>query len=740
MGLFSKKAKGNKAKAANTNEAATKHAARNKKNELVKVLDESVWESVHEEFKNNSQFVITDSEGNTRYVAFLFDTRQCGGLAGRDARKDESKGSIIEAIKTGAIKTYVRLEMLMDETFVIIPDLETIDAMDEFGILADGEYILCTVSEDGNDISTVTDGDEEIVVTFDQIRSTIQNNLDVHTLFPGGGDATDALLGMAPSKKQSDEEAADGAASDGDLEDIIDDDIEDLPDDLDDLPDDIDDDIEPQATPTPQPVAQPTPVAEPATEQEDDFSDIDDIPVDDTAEEGVAGDEGGYDEFEDITEEVVEEYVSRRFYSDDLGLEVSTEPFDMQFMHGNAYVPFNENRGTGLLNEYIANLCKDANVRMRRMHNENLFRMRERYMQLIQQQCINIAAALDVSDDKTQYGMIRFAIEQNKEENLDGVNAAVESKRKQLNESWAKKLDQVAAEAAASARAQYEDRYGRSHESDLQNLVSREKDEIERDYQASLRRLNEDRKAEASKLLDIAVNETLKEMADLYIKVLHDEQREQARLQREITKFIDDNRKDEKARIEALAEENRQTKKAEEVRREYATKIKAMSAEFDMKKTVLQADVDRMRQEHDIEISKLEAEWKKKLNEEHAHSEDLQKKVDDLLDRLATVDEAKTLEYKERMEALENEKETWKRHTDDIIAEHKKSDNSNFKMSLIVIIAAIIAAIGIGFMAGSIVNIRKSSEIERTRVEQAYQTEDDEIPVVNNVDNNDSSN
>lgn len=741
MGLFSKKAKGGNPEAKGT-KATAKQAARNKKNELVKVLDESVWESVHEEFKNNSQFTITDSEGNTRYVAFLFDTRQCGGLAGRDARKDESKGSIIEAIKTGAIKTYVRLEMLMDETFVIIPDLDTIDAMDEFGILADGEYILCTVSDDGNDISTVTDGDDEVVVTFDQIRSTIQNNLDVHTLFPGGGDATDALLGMTPSKSQtSGDEVGEGVASDGDLEDIIDDDIEDLPDDLDDLPDDIDDDIEPQAAPQPkpQPVAQASaPVAAPVEEQDDDLVDINDIPVDDSEED--AGDEGGYDEFEDITQEVVEEYVSRKFYSDDLGLEVSTAPFDMQFMKDNPFIPFSENRGTGWLNEYIANLAKDANTRLARMHSENLFRMRERYMQLIQQHCINIAAALDVSDDKTQYGMIRFAIEQNKEENLEGVNTAVEAKRKQLNDSWNRKLDQVAAEAAASARAQYEDRYGRSHESDLQNLVSREKDEIERDYQAALRRLNEDRKSEASKLLDIAVNETLKEMADLYIKVLHDEQREQARLQREINKFIDDNRKDEKARIEALAEENRQVKKAEEVRREYATKIKAMSAEFDMKKTVLQADVDRMRQEHDIELKKVESSWTKRLNEEKAHSEEIQKKLDELLEKFATVDETKALEYKERMEALENEKETWKRHTDDIITEHQKSDNANFKMSIIVIIAAIIAAVGIGFMAGSILNIRKTSAIETSRVTQTYQIENAEIPVENNVDTNDSSN
>lgn len=727
MGLFKKKANAPVEADAATN-VPSKKGGRNKKNELVKVLDESVWESVHEELKNNTQFVITE-DGDTRYVAFLFDTTQCGGLAGKDARKDESKGSIIEAIRTGAIKTYIRTEMLMDNVFIIIPDLDTIDAMDEFGILADGEYVLCTISEDGTDIKTVTDNnDEEVVVDFDRIRSMIQNQVDVYTLFPGGGDMTDAILGMSPSKNTSrpvEEDDVDDLPTD-DLDDLDDEDIETLPED-DDLSDDMSDDDVDYSAPVPQPVQSqsvPTPVPAPAPQvhpqpqpQAMDMSDAEEI---DTSDEA---DDGGYDEFEDITEEVLEEYVTRTFYSDDLGLEVSTKPFDMQFLHGNSYVPFNEDRGPGLLNEYISHLAKDANTRMQRMHNENLFRMRERYMRLIQEQCVNIAKALDISSDNTQYGMIRFGIERHKQDNLENVLSAVEQKTRQLNESWNRKLDQVAAEAAAAAKAQYEDRYGRSHESDIQNLSSREKDEIERDYQASLRRLNEDRRAEASKLLDIAVNETLKEMADLYLKVLHDEQREQARLQREITKFIDDNRKDEKARIETLAEERRQTKKAEEVRREYATKIKAMSAEFDMKKTVLQADVDRMRQEHDIEIKKIETEWTKKINEEKSHSEELQKKLDELLDKYAEVDANKTIEYKKKMEDLQNEKDTWKRHTDDIIAAHKKSDNNNFRMSIIVIIAAVIAAIGIGFMCGSIVNIRRTSEIERSNIMQNYQLE-----------------
>ena len=129
MGLFGKKDKSQGAAPAPAENVKT--SKKKKKNELLKVLDESVWESVREDFKNNSQFTMVDQDGNVKYIGLLFDTTLVGGLAGKDAKKDESKGSIIEAIRTGRIKTYIRTEMLMDDLFIIIPDAETIDNMDK---------------------------------------------------------------------------------------------------------------------------------------------------------------------------------------------------------------------------------------------------------------------------------------------------------------------------------------------------------------------------------------------------------------------------------------------------------------------------------------------------------------------------------------------------------------------------------------------------------------------------------
>ena len=382
-----------------------------KKNELMRIFNESVWESVAEDLKANTQFHFKVGDVD-KYVALLFDTNDVGGFTGKDAKRDESKGSVIEAIKSGRIKTYIRPEMLEDGVFVIIPDMNTVDIMDEFAMFNDIEYTLCTIMLDSGFVATETehgtneDDDPEVRVKLSDIEELIKTGGDVKELIPylssAGDTGMPTAFGVAAATSSDDE----GEFVDDDLADEpLDEDIEDDPyEDVDSFDPDIDEfDPDIDETDTAAPVS-----------SFDDEPDIDDFGADvpdsssfdsssvssapvssgsddagysaesDEADYGNESDEADYDEYDDLTEAVVEDYVTRQFYSDDLGLEISTQPFDMQFLHGNAYVPFNEDRGSGWLNEYLSNLAKDANVRMERMHNENLFRMRERYMRIIQ--------------------------------------------------------------------------------------------------------------------------------------------------------------------------------------------------------------------------------------------------------------------------------------------------------------------------------------------------------------------
>ena len=709
--------------------AGKKESRKKKKNELLRIFDESVWESVFQDLCANKNFIVKNPDGSSRYIALLFDTNSIGGLTGKDAKKDESKGSIIEAIRTGRIKTFIRNEMLMDDLFIIIPDADTIENMDEFVVLTGVDFVLCSISAEGNIVTETQGGldepdDPEIVVSYSSIADIVNNGKSVTELLP--------YYGNSGSDPDSSGSGGGDDYSEVSFPEEDNDSIEDLPDDLDDDSLDEDADLDAYVNPShmddsdddvptgdiddlddyydnvaPDDTGSDLASGVSASPASDGFANYGDDADDDAG--ATAGDDGGYDEFEDVTSQDVREYVTRQFYSNDLGLEVSSLPFDVEFMNGNPYILFQEDRGSGWLNEYLANMAKDANTRMSRLHEENLFKLRGTYLRMIQKHCESIAKALDISDDTTQYGRMRFAIEHVRAENLSNVQSIVASKRDQLDSRWDATLEQVGLEAAASARRQYIDQYGRSHDNDIMLLETHAKDEIERDYQNALRDMNKDRRMEASKLLDVAINETLSDLSEKYLKILGDEKKEYIRLQNSMTKFIDDNRKDEKARIEVLNEENKNKNKADEVRRDAAAKMQVMQAEFDEKKSMLQADIERMRREHEMYIENSKSEFASRIDDERARSSQLQQQVDELLEKYRILDEANNAKYEKRIKELEGLAASKDDDIDRIMSSNKRVSF----MAIVGVVTAVIAAIGIGFMFGSFVNVRTISQAER---------------------------
>ena len=714
---------------------------------LLKIFDESVWETVYEQMKDNKQFTVPKSDGEgVKHLLLLLDHKDIGGFTGKDAKKDESRGSIIEAIKRGSIRSYTRPDMLAEGLICIIPDKETISNMDEFVLLSkDCTYTLCSTDATGvvtieTERGSEDDDDPEIKVTYKQVADLLESGESAAALLPymknfqaaqpafmqGSGDDPDAdaepdPFGEADPDDTGDKTIPDSLFGDGPDEDIEsdpfgedilpdddfpDDDLPtgDFPSDMDDLPDEPDDggfdpgefDTEPETEPDTEPETE-APTEAPTR-----------------ADAGLDG--GAYDEYPDVTEQTVKEYVTRQFYSDDLRLEVSTQPFDAAFLHENTYVPFNENRGEGWLNEYLSNLSKDANTAMNRMHNENLFRMREMYMRLVQNGCADIAKSLSLSDADTFFGGMFEAIRTDRDRSLERVDQHASKKRESFEAAWEAKVAAAGETAAAAARQDYIDRYGAEHDRERVELETREKDEIERDYQNRVNEMHDDRRREAAKLLDVVVNESLKTITDKYLLVLRDEKREYIRLQNEITKFIDDNRKDEKSRIEALAEENRQARRSDEVRREYAAKLQTMASEFESQKQILLSDLERTRADSDAMNEKVRRDSMDHIAQEKEKSAKLQKQLDELLAKYADLDKTKNEEFAKRIADMERINKSKDAEIQHVMDSNKRSNS----LAAFFVAAIAVAAVGVGFMIGSVFNVRNTATIEQQGIYRQY--------------------
>lgn len=703
----------NKAKPQNNDKASPKK----KRGGMSDVLKESVPEAALDIFRQNDDFIVETDEGD-KYIGIYVTAEDLGGLSKKD-RKNESKGQIIEGIVSGQISAYITADMLRDEQILFIPNDATIDRMNEYSLLRSAPFKLALVDSDGDveftnktvslslfvdilndDVSISTlmnmfNDTESVDTPVDDVQDADDTNFDVDAEegsdFAGGYNPTDEYDEYeVPSDEDDDEEVVDDAENVN--------------------PDDIfgagPDDFEPSGYSSP---TEEQPIYDaPENEIVDDSGfdeDIDTAFEDDMAE----GAEDNGEEPVDVVgdETMVMNTISRKFYSDDLGLEISSEPFDLQFLSHDTFVPFNENRPAGWLNDYLNQMSNDANIEMKHLHVQNLQILRERFLSLLSLHFESIERQLDTESENTHYGNIMLQIVQQRQQELSGVKRKVSEETDRINKAWNEKLDAIRAEAADQAVRVYKDRYGESHQAELLRVESDIKDEIERSTNEMKRQLHEDRRKEAARLFDMGINEILVQISGMYVQMVEEENLHRKELQANIQTFIDNNRKDEIARAQALADELAQSEKADRVSKEYTEKLKAQTAEFKAKREADLADIARIREEQSKLLADKEYENNKTVADLQKQIEAVKADRDRLMESYVKLDEERKSEYEGRINQLTQDKIAVEENLAHVTATHKRSG----RMAIVAAIVAVIAALAIGIVGGYYAGTRIAEDV-----------------------------
>lgn len=668
-----------------------------KKDTMASVLSESVVETVLEQFAENTVFTF-DKDGETVHVGMLLDTADIGGLT-KKSSKDEAKGSMIEQMNSGLIKTFITPSLMEDEKIVIVPDAMTIHAMDEYGLLNQAPYHACYVHTDGGVELT------DIAITYDDVEKVLNDSMDLYDLL--GIEYEDEQPVEVDDAEELDDEAEMVESNDDTTGFVNDDDEPELTD------DEFDESMYANSMPTDE-----------IAGYENEFIEDDSTAVleNDYESDEYSENLSEYDD-DEIPDELVTQAIIRKFYSDDLGLEVTTEPFDAQFLHQNTFIPFDTDRGDGWLNQYLNQMSKDANAAMKRLHQDNLFKMREFYYQLISGHCDEIQKQLDTANPETQFGRLFESLKKQKMAAEDNIDRAVSDKKAEMEQEWEKRLNQVADDAARAAKQQYRERFGRQHDEEMYHIQPNIKDEIEHGYQDSIRRMNDDRRIEASKRLDYGINESLKTVTEMYMKCLDEENVRYKEFADSLQAFIDENRKDEIARTKALQEELDRVNKVDKLQEEHAIRIQNLTADFDAKHVSLQADIDKMERNNEQKLKECESDWQTKLADAQVREEQLQKRVDELLQKYTDLDAKKNAEFESRILELTNEKVSLEDRCLHIEKVHKRSN----VISIFLVVVIAIATLCIGFIAGEFINIHYDTEITsqqiREQIEQQYEEE-----------------
>ena len=663
---------------------------------LSQVLHESVLETALDQFKSNDAFIHYEN-GEPKYIGIVLDTADIGGLD-KKSRKDEAKGSIIECINSGRILTYITPDLMDAECICIIPTAMTLSAMDEFSLLTDAPYEFCQVDDTG---------DIELLgkkTTYSQVSDLVSE--DGHI---------DDILGDS-----------DGGAS------------EDLDDDFADLSVDAAQPAPAAAAPAAPaaPIPAPAPVVDIPEEPvgggdagsgDDGFDLSDEGDWADLANESSGTPEGEFDPYaaamqqEQMPEQTVpgdftNQVVVRKFYSEDLGLEVTSEPFDAQFMQSNPYIPFEEHREPGWINDQLNEMSRAANVELARMHSENQWQMRERYFKLVSMACERIRVDLDVHDEETQYGQMFTQIGADKQSALDTLDRRVMQRKAEIENNWRQRLQEVGMEAARAAQHQYRDRYGRQHDLEIYNIEAAEKASIEDEYQDALHDMYERRRIEAASLLDLSITEILDEISDMYLTSLTDERQRYSELDAQMRAFVDANRQDDMARSAILAEELRQNERADKVLAEQTAKMQALSSEYQTRRQALMDDIETLKNENAQRLAAMKEDNAQNMERAAAEKQALEKKYDELLTRYQNLDDTKEKEFEARFEEMRDLNDALEDRCDHLMEVHRRSN----LISIFLIIAVAIATLAIGFIGGEYINTQHRTAMEQQQIIDEY--------------------
>lgn len=708
MGLFGKK----KEAAA---DAPVSTSKKGKRDGLASVVDESVPERALELFKTNDAFIV-EVDGEDKYVGLLLDTETIGGF-GRKAVKDEDKGSILEMIRNNQLSIYATPELLAEEKFIIIPTDDTLSNMEEYGILTGAQYSVALVAKDGSFEVT------ETAITYDEACEISTGDAYITDFVGGEEELQDDMSDL----DEPDEESSEDDESEDEQEDESDEEV---------AGESEDDDFEPE---DPDYDEQEVPFL--PDEDEDDFdgneddgsveNDEPESEQEDAQESEVEPEVEQEPEDEELTPEVEDKFdetIIRRFFSDELGLEVSTEAFDSQFLHGNPYIPFDENRTEGWLNNQLNEMSRDANIDMKRLHEANLFELRSKFYNLLSLHAEHIQKDFDITNPETEFGQLMSDMDMSYAQALEGVEAKVAEKTNELKRAYNEAKEAFVNDARAAAEKQYRERHGRQHEADINAIPAAIKSEIEASRESGKREFMKDRKAKAARQMDLGVSLILQDISREYQKRLADESALCHEWRERINTFLDNNRKDDIARTKALAEELAQQEKADKVLAEYTEKLRAKDAEFEAHTRMLEQEVVNDKKDMQKQIAEYKAECASKVEDVKKQKDEVQSKLDELMEQYAQIDERKGREYEARLAQAKDEAEAWSDKYDYLAAAHKK--NNIFIVALAAV--GVIAALAIGVLVGTNMNLGAQQAQTSTAITQDYQSRMDKIENSNN--------
>jgi hypothetical protein len=651
--------------------------------------------------KENGHFALP--VGNS-WVVLALPVENIGGLSMKQ-KNDEAKGSLIELITADEITTVATADMLESEIFGIIPSAKSLGRMDEFSLLKNAKYVwvvLTQTPEGSLSADPVADATyQEAVQVSEGITTLAQILPDVWT-WGGGADADGNSNPANPSTGETsiivDESAvpavADEPLTDGDGEfSDVDSPFGDLAGGDDEAPidyNDLDGADEPEFDPEAEDTDEPTYLG--TTEGDAEFvSDQADLPAD--------PDE--YVEERIVDEEEVRASIARRFLSSDLDLEVDLETFEVNFNTSASVISFPlEDDATDWLGRQVNQLARQANTELEQLHLNNENGLRELYVSLMSQHIERVIVDVSPEREGSYYHRLLRAAKDDLKDRQKAGPEEVSLLRKDLNARYDAEAASRGRQAAEQAVLRYKEQNRPRHERELAELGLHNERASEEFYDGAQQIILETRRKDALARMDLGKTKVL----DVLIERQQEHRKAEEALLKlwsgEMMKFIDENRKGDIARSDALAEQLNRENQVEELKAEHAVRFAEIRAEQADRVAELDAQSLKIRNEAVAELAAREETWNHTLALEQQKTASSESRVQDLLNQFDQLGPTLEAQYTSRIQTLEADKVSYSLELDRASQIQSRAN----KIMVVLIIVLFFAALAVGFIVGSVVS------------------------------------
>lgn len=655
-------------------QAQRKKERQKKPDELLSsVVHETAIPAAVELLNTNEPFVFPSG---TAWAILLLDAEDIGGLSKRHSR-DEAKGSIIELIDKDSISTLATSDMLAEEVFGIIPTSGTLERMDEYGLLSNAEYAWAVVYRTGNDSVNV-----EVVAdaTFPQAQAIAAGQFSLRDAVGedawakhSGQDIDAAAAEVDAAEAVVDEAELDAPASYTPARAALDDDGDPLFDDA--FQVDIEFDDEHEFTSFDESETQSeVAVFDEEPDEAAQFDQSFDAFIEDERDE-VAGDDIDVDGLDDVYEpqadlvddsepvadqSMIRNTLARRFLTEDLDLAVKLDEFDITFGVGALSVQIEVPDGsTSWLGDQIAQLTRQANAKLAKLHSDGETMLQTQFINLMSLHVEQVIKEVSLEREGSVYQNLNASAKAKYREELAAKDEKARQAQTEIAQAFEAAIKQAGQQAAIQAEAQYRERHKARTQREQVDAAAAIEAKIENDHAYTQQEILALRRTDADRKMAVGTTRIFEILAERQQENLAAERALMIELTNDIQRVIDENRKNDVSRAQALATEQATFDRVGALQAEHAGIVERMRNEAAERLRRTEEEFERQRLASIEQIKVRDAEWQHTVSLEKLQTQAQSDRVADLTEQMNQMGAAFKAQYDARVNDLKADREAY---------------------------------------------------------------------------------